>query len=299
MSSAQLASGKHSMVDATNNIPALAGTSFKPQHASGIDHDPGAVAWFEVHPENYMVAGGPRLAQLEAMRAQFPLSLHGVGMSLGAGELPDQQHLQALRQLVDRFQPGLVSEHLAWSSHDDLYLADLLPSALTRSVLDGVVNAIDQTQQTLGRQILIENPSSYLPRPDSWLSEIQFLDEVTQRSGCGLLMDVNNVFVSAHNLGLDASEYIDAIPADAVGEIHLAGHSLDDNDGDPILIDSHGARVSDQVWTLYQRLIGRIGPRPTLVEWDTDLPDWSVLREEAHHANQHIHAVSQAQRKAS
>ncbi len=299
MTSAQLASDNHPMVDTTNDIPARSGTSFKPEHASGIDNDPGEVAWFEVHPENYMVAGGPRLAQLEALRAHFPLSLHGVGMSLGAGELPDQQHLQALGKLVDRFQPGLVSEHLAWSSHDGLYLADLLPSALTRSVLDGVVNAIDMTQQTLRRQILIENPSSYLPRPDSWLPEIQFLSEVAQRSGCDLLIDVNNVFVSAHNLGFDASDYIDAIPADAVGEIHLAGHSVDDNDGDPILIDSHGARVSDEVWTLYERLIRRIGPRPTLVEWDTDLPDWSVLREEAHLANKHILQATQAQRKAS
>ncbi len=285
--------------DIPADIPAVAGTSFKPEHAADIERDPGEVAWFEVHPENYMVAGGPRLAQLEALRADFPISLHGVGMSLGTGELPDAQHLQALRELVNRFQPGLVSEHLAWSSHDGLYLADLLPSALTRSMLDGVVNAIDKTQQTLGRQILIENPSSYIPRPDSWLPEIQFLNELAQRSGCGLLVDVNNVFVSAHNLKFNANDYIDAVPGEAVGEIHLAGHSVDNNDGDPILIDSHGATVSDEVWALYQRLISRIGPRPTLVEWDNDLPAWSELRAEAQRANQHIDQVIQVQREAS
>ncbi len=305
LSSAEQPYGKQSSADDSRSdsvnpqIPSTAGTSFKPEHAVGIEQDPGEVAWFEVHPENYMVAGGPRLAQLEALRADYPISLHGVGMSLGAGELPDDQHLVALRDLVNRFQPGLVSEHLAWSSLDGLYLADLLPAALTKPVLDGVINAIDKTQQALGRQILIENPSSYVPRPDSWLPEIQFLSEIAQRSGCGLLMDVNNVYVSAHNLGFNANDHIDAIAGDAVGEIHLAGHSVDDNDSDPILIDSHGSTVADDVWTLYQRLISRIGPRPALVEWDNDLPDWSELRQQAHRANEHIRRLTKVERRAS
>lgn len=280
-------------------IPPSAGTSFKPQHAVDIEQSAGEVAWFEVHPENYMVEGGPRLAQLEALRAEYPLSLHGVSMSLGAGELPDDHHLERLRKLVDHFQPGRVSEHLAWSSHDGLYLADLLPAALTTEVLEGVINAIDKTQTTLGREILIENPSSYLPRPDSWLSELQFLVEVAKRSGCGLLMDVNNVFVSAHNLGFDAADYIDAIPHDLVGEIHLAGHSIDRNDSDPILIDSHCSPVSDEVWALYQRLINRIGPQPTLIEWDTDIPQWAELRDQAHKANDYLRQAQPLEKRAS
>ncbi|MEM7561464.1 MAG: DUF692 domain-containing protein [Pseudomonadota bacterium] len=280
-------------------IPNVAGTSFKPEHIDGIVEDSGSVGWFEVHPENYMVAGGPRLAQLEALRNQYSISLHGVGLSLGAGERPNRDHLQRLKELVLRYQPGLVSEHLAWVSHDGLYFADLLPTALTKEVLDGVVDAIDETQQFLGRSILIENPSSYLPRPDSWLSEIQFLDEVSQRSGCGLLMDVNNVYISATNIGFDAGAYIDAVPAAVVGEIHLAGHSVDTNPDDPILIDTHGARVADPVWQLYDRLVQRIGARPTLIEWDTDLPEWSELRHEAELANQRLRSLPVELRRVS
>ena len=283
----------------SQTIPRTVGTSFKAEHALGIAEDAGPVGWFEVHPENYMVAGGPRLAQLEALRRDFPLSLHGVGLSLGAGERPDADHLARLRALVDRFEPGLVSEHLAWTEHDGLYFADLLPSALTSATLTGLVDAIDATQEALGRSILIENPSSYLPRPDSWLPEIQFLAEIAGRSGCGLLMDVNNVFVSAHNLGFDAAEYIDAVPGEAVGEIHLAGHSLDGNDGDPILIDTHGAAVAEPVWDLYQRLVTRIGPRPTLVEWDTNLPPWSTLRDEASLAADRLRRATAGLREAS
>ena len=280
-------------------IPTAAGTSFKPEHASGIAESPGVVAWFEVHPENYMVAGGPRLAQLEALRRDYPLSLHGVGLSLGGGEQPDPAHLARLRALVERFEPGLVSEHIAWSAHDGLYFADLLPSALTRAVLDGIVDAIDATQEALGRRILVENPSSYLPRPQNWLPEVECLAEIAARSGCGLLLDVNNVFVSAHNLGFDAADYIDAVPGRAVGEIHLAGHSLDPNDGDPILIDSHGAAVAAEVWVLYERLLRRIGPRPTLVEWDTDLPEWASLRDEAELVAARLERAATGLREAS
>ncbi len=283
----------------STSIAARAGTSFKPEHATNIADEPGSVAWFEVHPENYMIAGGPRLALLEALRLDFPLSLHGVGLSLGSGEPPDAGHLAALRALVERFEPGLVSEHLAWSSHDGLYLADLLPAALTMTALTGIVNAIDRTQSALGRQLLIENPSSYMPRPDTWLPETQFLTEAAQRSGCALLVDVNNIYVSAHNLGFDANDYVDAIPGAMVGEIHLAGYSRDINDGDPILIDTHGATVADEVWALYSRLIRRVGPKPTLIEWDTDVPSWPTLRSEAERANEHLLGVAAVERAAS
>ncbi len=283
----------------STEVPASSGTSFKPEHAANICEDPGSAAWFEVHPENYMVAGGPRLAQLEALRADYPLSLHGVGLSLGGGDPPDEAHLAALHALVARFEPGLVSEHLAWSSHDGLYLADLLPAALTTATLTSVTNAIDRTQSALGRQILIENPSSYVPRPHTWLPETQFLTEVAQRSGCALLVDVNNIYVSAHNLGFDARDYVDALAGAPVGEIHLAGHSLDPNDGDPILIDTHGAAVADEVWALYRRLIRLIGPTPTLIEWDTDLPAWPTLRGEADRASEHMRQATAVERVAS
>ena len=281
------------------DIPATAGTSFKPQHAEEISDDPGQVEWFEIHPENYMVDGGPRLAQLQALRNEFSLSMHGVGLSLGAGEPPNDDHLKALQTLIERFEPGLVSEHLAWSTHEGIYLADLLPPALTKPVLAGVIDAIDKTQETLGRQILIENPSWYLPRPDSWLTEVQFINEMAQCSGCALLIDVNNVYVSAHNLGFDAGAYIDALTGATIAEIHLAGHSVDFMDGESILIDTHGAHVADPVWDLYARLIRRVGPKPTLIEWDTNLPDWSVLREEARKANEKMSQSRLVTRRAS
>ncbi len=277
----------------------VAGTSFKAQHAEAIAMSPGPVEWFEVHPENYMVEGGPRLAQLEALRRDFGLSLHGVGLSLGSGQGPNDEHLGRLRRLIDRFQPGLVSEHLAWSSYDGLYLADLLPPALTESLLEAVVNALDRTQTALGRQILIENPSWYLPRPNDWLAELEFLREMARRSGCGLLIDVNNIYVSAFNLKFNAAEYVDAIPGDLVGEIHLAGFSVDDNEGDPLLIDSHGAPVDDAVWSLYERLLCHIGPRPSLIEWDNDLPEWTVLRQEAMKANDKMGRIQALARRAS
>jgi uncharacterized protein len=280
-------------------MPALAGVGYKPQHAQAIADDPGAVGWFEVHAENYMVSGGPRPAQLEALRARYPLSLHGVGLSLGSGEMPDRDHLQALRTLVDRFEPALVSEHLAWSSHDGLYLADLLPVAFTDATLNGVVAAIGAIEEALGRRILIENPASYLPRPEGWLAEVDFIGEAARRSGCGLLVDVNNVHVSGFNLGFDAAGYLDALPADGIGEIHLAGHAMDANDGDPVLIDDHGAAVDDAVWTLYERLVARTGPRPTLIDWDNHVPEWPVLREQARLANVRARAARQRVRMAS
>lgn len=262
-------------------LPIRAGVGFKPQHADAALTAPGAVAWLEVHPENYMVAGGPRHAVLTRMRERFPLSLHAVATSLGGAEPPDPEHLNALRDLVDRYDPAMVSEHLAWSAHDGVYLADLLPVPRAREALDRLVANIDEVQTALGRRILIENPSSYLELPDAELAEPDFLVEAARRSGCGLLLDVNNIHVSAHNLGFDAAGYLDAIPGELVEEIHLAGHAVDNAVSPPLLIDDHGSKVPDPVWALYRTAIDRFGPKPTLIEWDTDVPDWPVLRDEA------------------
>lgn len=266
-------------------MPARAGAGFKGQHLTAILDDPGPVSWFEVHAENYMVAGGPRLHQLEVLRESYPLSLHGVGLSLVGAEPLDRDHLAALRRLVDRFEPALVSEHVAWSAHDGNYFADLLPVPMNRASLDRLVFAVEEVQDALGRPILIENPSSYLDLPDSDVAEIDLLAEVARRSGCGLLIDVNNIFVSAHNLQTDATGYIDAIPGELVGEIHLAGHHRTETSDGPILIDSHSRVVDDAVWGLYRRLVDRIGPHPTLIEWDNDLPDWPILAREVAQAD--------------
>lgn len=264
-----------------SQMPARAGVGFKGEHAETVCGDRPDVGWFEVHPENYMVDGGPRLAVLEELRANYPLSLHGVGLSLGGAERLDPDHLRALRRLTDRFEPGLVSEHIAWSAHGGVWFADLLPPSLSRAGLDRLCDNIDEMQEALGRPILIENPANYLVLPDRDMDEVSFIAEAASRTGCGLLLDVNNVYVSAENIGVDADAYIDAVPADPIGEIHLAGFTVDEAADEHLLIDSHGASVDAAVWRLYDRLIGRIGPRPTLVEWDKDIPDWHVLYAEA------------------
>ena len=262
-------------------VPARAGTSFKGEHAGTVLGDRPDVGWFEVHPENYMVAGGPRLAALEALRGAYPLSLHGVGLSLGGAGRLDRDHMTALCGLVERFRPALVSEHIAWSAHDGIWFADLLPPSLGRAGLDRLCDNIDEAQDVLQRPILIENPANYMTMPDRDMDEAAFLVEAARRTGCGLLVDVSNIHVSAVNTGLDADAYVDAMPADLVGEIHLAGFTIDDAGGERLLIDSHGAAVDGAVWRLYDRLIGRIGARPTLVEWDRDIPAWEVLHAEA------------------
>ena len=260
-----------------------AGVSFKAQHFSDLvsNETPCDATWFEVHPENYMVDGGLRLHQLETLRTQYPLSMHGVGLSLGGGELPDPLHLHRLKALVDRFEPTLVSEHIAWSAHNGLYLADLLPVPRTPDALDNLVRAIDKTQTYLNRQILIENPSNYLTFCDDVIPELEFITDAALRSGCRLLVDVNNIYISAHNLGFRAETYLDGIPGEFVGEIHLAGHTKDAASSESMLIDTHGCGVSESVWGLYERLVRRIGLKPTLVEWDNDIPSWSVLNDEA------------------
>jgi uncharacterized protein (UPF0276 family) len=252
-----------------------AGLGFKPQHFSEALASPAAGLWFEVHAENYMVDGGPRLALLEELRRPRPLSLHGVGLSLGRANEPDADHLAALKRLVDRFQPDLVSEHLAWSRLDGRSFPDLLPVPRTHESLNHLSANIGRVQDALGREILIENPTYYLPLQHHQWSETSFLRELARRSGCKLLIDVNNVAVGANNIGFDAAAWLSEIPANLVGEIHLAGHSLD-ADG-RLLIDSHDASISERVWNLYQGFIASVGPRPTLIERDGNVPSFAEL----------------------
>jgi uncharacterized protein (UPF0276 family) len=262
-------------------IPA-AGLGFKPEHFHEAVASPAAGLWFEVHAENYMVAGGPRLAMLEGLRRVGPLSLHGVGMSLAGAAEPDRDHLAALKRLVDRFEPALVSEHLAWSRLDGRCFPDLLPVPRTNEVLNRLAANIGRVQDELGRQILIENPTHYLALRDHSWSETSFLAELARRSGCGLLIDVNNVAVGAHNVGFDASAWLHTIPPEYVGEVHLAGHSLDAEG--TLLIDSHDQPVSERVWMLYDELIARVGPRPTLIERDGNVPPFAELVRERERA---------------
>jgi len=262
-------------------IPA-AGVGFKAEHFAEALAAPAADLWFEVHAENYMVDGGPRLAMLETVRSERPLSLHGVGMSLAGAVPPDADHLARLKLLVDRFEPELVSEHLAWSRLDGRCFPDLLPVPRTNEALARLADNIGRVQDVLGRSIMIENPSHYLALRDHQWSETSFLAELARRTGCGLLIDVNNVAVGAHNLGYDPAAWLEAIPAKLVGEVHLAGHSLD-KEG-TLLIDSHDAAVSDDVWRLYEDFIARIGARPTLIERDGNLPPFAELMAERQRA---------------
>ncbi len=256
-----------------------AGLGLKSQHYAQALAATAPGLWFEVHPENYMSAGGPRLGALTAIRKRHPLSLHGVGLSLAADADPDPNHLKALKALVDRFEPFVVSEHLAWSTHRGVHQPDLLPFPRTQAALTRIADNISRLQDALGRKVLIENPSLYLPLTGHDLSETDFLAALVRQTGCGLLVDVNNAFVSASNLGYAAEAYLDALPAAAIGEIHLAGHSPDEG-GSGLLIDTHGAPVAEPVWALYRRLIDRIGPRPTLIERDDDIPAFAVLMAE-------------------
>jgi uncharacterized protein (UPF0276 family) len=263
-------------------LPNGAGVGYKPQHFSGLLEAPGPVKWIEVHAENYMGDGGRPHAQLAALAQKFALSIHGVGLSIGGEDPIDRAHLVRLRRLLDRTNPASFSEHLAWSTHGTEFLNDLLPLPYTRATLDRVADHIAQVQDELGRQMLLENPSSYLVFAESTLSETDFLAALVHRTGCGLLLDVNNVFVSSTNLHVSPQAYIDSFPLDAVGEIHVGGYDLDQDDsGAALLIDSHGSPVADPVWALLSHALARCGPRPVLVEWDADVPDWPVLRAQA------------------
>lgn len=266
----------------STGLPATAGVGYKSAHFRGLTEDPGPVGWIEIHAENYMGDGGRPLAQLRHLADRFAVSVHGVGLSIGGeGEL-DREHLDRLRTLIGWLNPASFSEHLAWSTHDSRYFNDLLPLPYTRATAARVAAHIDQVQTELGRQMLLENPSSYLAFAESEMSETDFLREIVAQTGCGLLLDVNNVFVSATNLRTKARAYLDDFPLNHIGELHLGGHDEGrDDDGRPLLIDSHGAPVVDPVWALYAEVLARTGPRPTLIEWDTDVPDWPVLRAEA------------------
>jgi len=254
-----------------------AGVGLKPQHFAEALACSAAGLWFEVHPENYLVDGGPRLAWLTAIRDAHPLSLHGVALSLAADADPDARHLDRLAALVDRFEPALVSEHLAWSTWRGAYRPDLLPVPRTAEAMARIVANIGRAQDRLRRRIALENPAHYLRFENHEFGEIDFLVEIARRSGCTLLLDVNNVFVGASNLGYGAAQYVDAVPGELVAEIHLAGHSEDPLHGRRLLIDSHDAPVAPAVWALYERLIARIGPRPTLIERDEHLPSFADL----------------------
>lgn len=273
------------MLDTTSHrqhLPAAPGVGYKPQHFADILADPGPVRWIEVHAENYMGDGGRPLAQLARLQEDFALSVHGVGLSIGSETALDRDHLARLRRLIQRFHPASFSEHLAWSTHDTAFLNDLLPLPYTNATLARVAAHIDAVQKALGRQMLLENPSSYLAFAESTWSEPDFLAELVRRTGCGLLLDVNNVFISATNLGYTPHSYIDAFPVHAVGEIHVGGHDEDaDSDGRALIIDSHAKPVSPPVWALLAYTLEKAGPTPVLVEWDADVPDWPTLRNEA------------------
>ena len=257
-----------------------AGLSLKPEYYEAAHACTASGLWFEVHPENYMLSGGPRLAWLEAVGERHPLSLHGVSLSLAADCPPDELHLQRLKTLAERVRPTLISEHLAWSAWRGQYHPDLLPFPRTDAALERIVANVQRTQELLGRQIAVENPSHYLRIEGHEWDEIDFLAELAKRSGCGLLLDINNVYVSAHNLGFDAHAYVDRFPAHAVLEVHLAGHSEDPQSDSALLIDSHDAPITAAVWALYRRLIERIGARPTLIERDDQLPAFADLLDE-------------------
>jgi uncharacterized protein (UPF0276 family) len=279
------------------SLPLEAGIGLRGPHLAEVVAMPPAVGFLEVHPENYM-GGGPGLAALERLRRDKPLSLHGVGLSLGGGGGLDEAHLSRLSLLVDRLQPALVSEHLSWSIIEGVYLNDLLPLPYTEEALDLVSEHVERTLDYLRRRILIENPSSYLRFRHSTMSEPAFLAAIVRRTGCGLLCDINNIYVSACNLHFDPFDYLAALPGEAIGEFHLAGHGANDIDGQTILIDDHGSVVSDPVWALYGEALRLFGPRPTLIEWDSRLPALSVLTGEAAKADAHAAQIRQEGRDA-
>jgi uncharacterized protein (UPF0276 family) len=269
---------------AEQGLPAGAGIGLRSPHVAEVLATRPAVPWLEVHPENYL-GGGPAVRALLAIRREYPVSLHAVGLSVGSASGIDYQHLGRIKDLMERLEPALVSEHLAWSQIDGAYFNHLLPLPYTEESLAVVCRNVDAMQTRLGRRVLIENPSGYLRFAASTIPEPEFLAAMAARTGCGLLCDLNNIHVTAENLGLDSAAYLAALPPDAVGELHLAGHTVNDTDGGPLLIDDHGCPVSPAVWVLYERALERFGPIPTLVEWDTNVPPLDVLLAEARQAD--------------
>jgi hypothetical protein len=277
-----------------SHLPRQAGVGFKPEHFTEIRANRQPIGFFEVHAENYMGDGGPPHAQLRHIRENYALSLHGVGLSIGSMQDLDHDHLLRLKGLCERYEPESFSEHLAWSSHGAVFLNDLLPLPYTPQTLARIVEHVDQVQSTLRRQMLLENPATYLLFAESTIAETDFLAETARRTGCGLLLDVNNVFVSATNHKLDALAYLASFPLEQVGEIHLSGHAeTQDETGAPLLIDTHDKAVADPVWALYESVIARTGPIASLVEWDDIIPAWLVLRREAEAAQSIIDRVRQ------
>jgi len=279
-------------------LPPRGGIGLKPEHYRDLLEGGDTSVWVEVHPENYMVAGGPRLAWLEAIREGRALSFHGVGASLGGLDPLDQDHLSKLKALIERYQPEQVSEHAAWCARRGTYYSDLLPLPRTHEALRNIANNVDAFQTGIGRRILLENPTNYLPFA-SEMDEPSFLVEVAKTAGCGLLLDVNNIWISGHNVGFDPREYIRQIPAELVGEIHVAGHSEDPNLGAALLIDSHAAAISEEVWGLLAFTLDLLGPKPVLVERDADIPAFAELKAERDRADAMIKEMSGAEHVAA
>jgi uncharacterized protein len=276
--------------DRSGTVPARAGIGLRAPHVAEVMATRPAIAFLEVHTENYL-GGSPAVTALERLRHDYPVSLHGVGLSLGGNDPLDDRHLLRVKGLVERIQPVLVSEHLAWSVGGGAYLNHLLPMPYDDARLDATSRRVERIQETLGRTILVENPARYLRFRESPIPEPEFLLELGRRTGCGVLLDVNNIYVSSINFGEEPLAYLDALKSDAIGEIHLAGHATNDADGKTILIDDHGSRVAEAVWDLYRAALRRLGSVPTLVEWDTNLPELSVLLDEAELAERSLRAA--------
>ncbi len=274
-------------------VPVAAGIGLREPHREAFVAAGSPIPWVEIHPENYLVPGGPRLAGILRVRRDRPVSCHGVGLSLGSAGGLDPDHLMRLRALYDRLEPGLISEHLSWSVTDATYLNDLLPLPYTEDSLHRVRRNVDHAQDVFGRRILVENPAACIAFADSTIPEAEFLAELAARTGCGLLLDVNNLHVSSVNLGFDRWAWLDAIPTEAVGELHLAGHARMTIGGEELLVDDHGSAVGEAVMALYAEVLERIGPRPVLIEWDNDLPPLDGLLEEAGRAQRLLDATMQ------
>ncbi len=266
-------------------LPVRAGLGFKPCHFDDIVAAPPGLGFFEIHAENYLMPGGPMPRMLERLRADHALSIHGVGLSLGGAEPVDAAHLERVGGLVARVEPAVFSEHLAWSANAGTFFNDLLPPCYDRAGLQRTCDNIDRVQTRLGRAILVENPATYVRFAAATMSEAEFIGEVVRRSGCGLLLDLTNALISSVNHGWSLDAYLAALPLHAVGEIHLAGHASEEVDGAPLLIDDHGSAVPEPVWALYAATLARIGPRPTLIERDNDIPPFAELLAEARRAD--------------
>jgi uncharacterized protein len=282
----------------TPAIPAVAGIGLRGPHIAEILATRPALGWCEVHPENYM-CGGPALARLHAIRRDYPVSLHGVGLSLGSAEGVDRRHLSHLKALTEQIEPGLVSDHVAWSTSGRTYVNDLLPPPYTEECLEIFCRNVMAVQEALKRSILMENPSAYLRFRHSPIPEAEFLTELSRHTGCGLLCDVNNIYVTCQNFGLDAFAYLDALPPAAIREIHVAGHHRGERNERVVLIDEHGSRTIRPVWELYRHAITRFGRVPTLVEWDKQIPELAVLLDEAQIAEAHASSLDKEARHAS